>query len=122
MDQREVKPIQLISVKDLKTRMEGASEGWLVDVRTVDEYLYLHAPDVRCVIPHTEMMASLDLLPEDRNTPIFLICRSGNRSGKVARQLTDLGYRQVFNVAGGMIAWVDLGYPTESGPGVLERS
>lgn len=122
MDQREVKPIKLISVMDLKSRMDVPSDGWLVDVRSADEYRNLHAPNVKCVIPHTEVVTSLDRLPTDRDTPIYLICRSGNRSGKVARQLTDLGFSEVFNVAGGMLAWVDFGFPTESGPGVLERS
>lgn len=120
MDPRETKPVRLISVLELKSRMENTPEGWLVDVRSADEYRNAHAPGVKRVIPHTEVAASLDLLPTDRNTPIYLICRSGNRSGKTARLLTDLGYSEVFNVAGGMLAWADLGFPIEHGPGVLE--
>ncbi len=119
MEQREVKPIRLISVFDLKKKMDDGPDGWLVDVRSADEYRTLHAPGVKCVIPHTEVASSLEHLPADRTTPIFLICRSGNRSGKTARLLTDLGFSEVFNVAGGMLAWVEMGLPTERGPGVL---
>jgi rhodanese-related sulfurtransferase len=122
MDQREPQPIKLISVSDLKDRVDGAADSWLVDVRTVEEYRHLHATSVKCVIPHTEVGTSLERLPADKGTPIYLICRTGNRSGKVARLLTDLGFSAVYNVSGGMMAWMELGFPTESGPGVLERS
>lgn len=120
MEQPPAQPVKLISVSDLKSQLDGGTSGWLVDVRSQDEYRHLHAPGVKRVIPHTEIPSALDRLPSDRATPIYLICRSGNRSGKVARLLNELGYSDVFNVTGGMLAWVERGYPTESGPGVLE--
>ena len=40
-----------------------------------------------------------------REETIVIVCRSGNRSGKATRTLMDVGFRDVFNMGGGMIAW-----------------
>jgi len=51
-------------------------------------------------VAHSEPWAGH--VPRDRD--VLLICRSGNRSGSAQRQLQQLGYQRVFNVAGGMNA------------------
>ena len=40
-----------------------------------------------------------------RDPTLVIVCRSGNRSGKATRTLMDAGFRDVFNLGGGMIAW-----------------
>ena len=45
----------------------------------------------------------------DRDTPVILYCRSGNMSEQASRALVELGYTQVWDVPGGMIAWEDSG-------------
>lgn len=37
----------------------------------------------------------------DKNSPVVLMCRSGDRSSRAANLLTDLGYRNVYSVVGG---------------------
>lgn len=45
-------------------------------------------------------------------TPVIMVCRSGNRSGAVANAMTkQLGYSKVYNLAHGMIGWVNGGHP-----------
>lgn len=51
-------------------------------------------------------------LPEiDRDRPVIVVCRSGNRSAQVADALTDAGYA-ADTMGGGMIAWQRAGLPT----------
>jgi rhodanese-related sulfurtransferase len=64
-----------------------------------------------------------DLLKQvngDRNAPIGLICRTGNRTSQVARYLEAQGFTQVFNIKEGMAGsgagpgWIKRGLPVES--------
>lgn len=50
-------------------------------------------------------------LPEDKETPLFFICRSGGRSAKAAEMAKNAGYAKVFNVDGGTLAWQAMGLP-----------
>ena len=41
----------------------------------------------------------------DKTEPVYLYCRSGNRSMKAARQLVSLGFEKVYDLAGGYLVW-----------------
>lgn len=61
-------------------------------------------------IPYTDIQNNLSKLPADKSSKIFLYCRSGNMSDIAARALVKLGYTNVWNLDGGMIAWKQAGY------------
>lgn len=47
-----------------------------------------------------------------KNDPVILICRTGNRTDKLARQLMEEhGYTQVYNVEHGIVAWIAANNP-----------
>ena len=62
-------------------------------------------------IPFDEVEENLDKLPSDRSAQLVLYCRSGGMSAISARTLVGLGYSNVWNVDGGMIAWEEAGNP-----------
>lgn len=47
----------------------------------------------------------------DKDQDIVLICRSGNRSGRVAEALVRRGFKKVMNMTGGMLAYTAAGLP-----------
>jgi rhodanese-related sulfurtransferase len=55
----------------------------------------------------------------DRNAPIALICRTGNRTSQVQRYLQSVGFTQVYNISEGMAGsaagpgWIKRGLPVE---------
>lgn len=49
------------------------------------------------LIPHTEIVESVSELFPDKDTEIYLYCRSGNRSGQATEALTQAGYTDVSN-------------------------
>lgn len=60
----------------------------------------------------------------DHSKPIYVICRTGNRSGKAQQKLNALGFKNVVNVQGGFNAWQNEGLAfqrDESAPWDLER-
>lgn len=62
-------------------------------------------------IPFDEIEQHLDELPADKGARVVLYCRSGSMSATSARVLVGLGYTDVWNLDGGMIAWKQAGYP-----------
>ncbi len=87
--------------------------AWLLDVREDDEWAAGHAPDATH-IPLGQLGARTGELPADEE--IYVICRSGHRSGRATQALNGAGWRAV-NVAGGMQDWAAAGRPmtTDSG-------
>lgn len=64
-------------------------------------------------IPYDRIGQSLDRLPEDRDAKIVLYCRTGRMSAEAARTLVGLGYENVWDLEGGMVAWEEAGLPLE---------
>ena len=79
-------------------------EVQLIDVRTPEEF----------AAGHVEGAVNIDFLSEDflekmakldKNKPLLLYCRSGNRSGKATLQLYEEGFRNITDMKGGYQAW-----------------
>ncbi len=47
----------------------------------------------------------------DKNAPVVLICRTGNRTDALARELAEMGYTQIYNVRDGITRWISEGHP-----------
>jgi rhodanese-related sulfurtransferase len=95
-----------ISVDQLNEMME-TEEFTLVNVHIPYEG---DIPDTDLSIPYNDLESHLDQLPEDKNAPLILYCRSGSMSTQAAETLVDLGYTNIMEVDGGMNAWRSAGY------------
>jgi rhodanese-related sulfurtransferase len=76
----------------------------ILDVRTAREYDRSHLANAQ-LIPVGVFQNSLDEIKADKEDPIFLYCRSGNRSTVASRILIDAGYKQVINLRHGINDW-----------------
>ncbi|GHC97684.1 sulfurtransferase [Nocardiopsis terrae] len=80
---------------------EVPEDVYLLDVREDDEWRTGHAPGA-VHIPLGTLGERADEVPRDRR--VYVICRSGGRSGQATMALNQAGWDAV-NVAGGMQAW-----------------
>ncbi len=62
-------------------------------------------------LPFDQVEANLARLPTHKSARVVLYCRSGSMSSIAARALVKLGFTDVWNLDGGMIAWQEAGYP-----------
>jgi rhodanese-related sulfurtransferase len=85
----------------------------LLDVREDDEWQRGHAADAQH-IPMGEVPARLNEI--DPRATLYVICKGGGRSQKVAQFLAGNGYEPV-NVSGGMLAWANAGRPVVTDDG-----
>ena len=64
-------------------------------------------------IPYNEIEQNLDKLAADKSARIVLYCRSDRMSRIAAETLVGLGYTNIWNLDGGMLAWEQAGLPLE---------
>ncbi len=60
-------------------------------------------------IPFDQMEANLSKPPAGKGARVILRCRSRSMSATPARTLVKLGYTNMWNLEGGMIAWKQAG-------------
>jgi rhodanese-related sulfurtransferase len=88
-----------INPQEAKKRLENEKEIILLDVRTKEEYKSGHIED-SILIPVDDLEANAENTLKDKSAPVFVYCRSGNRSVSAANILLKLGYTNVYNLGG----------------------
>jgi molybdopterin/thiamine biosynthesis adenylyltransferase/rhodanese-related sulfurtransferase len=89
----------------------------LVDTREPHEYEEAHIEGGRLVPPGLLRDEIAAVVP-DKSQRVLLYCRSGNRSGKAAEEMLDLGYENVANIGGGILEWQEQGLPVVTAAGL----
>lgn len=107
--------IKSASVQEAYEALQQIKDAVMIDVREqaeVDEV----APSVGIFFPmskiNPETFAKDCKVRQDQ--PIYLFCRSGGRSMRVAEALTKHGFKDLTNVSGGIIAWQAHGLPLKN--------
>jgi rhodanese-related sulfurtransferase len=100
-----------IDVVELAAQHEAGAV--VIDVRETDEWLEGRVPG-SVHIPLGEVVERIDEVPTTGT--VYVICGRGPRSAKAVEHYRSVGVDAV-NVAGGTVAWVDEGFPVDSGPG-----
>jgi rhodanese-related sulfurtransferase/rubrerythrin len=97
-------PVASLDAEEAQAFMAARPEdGYtILDVRQPGEYAAEHLPGAR-LIPLPELNDSLDRLAADK--PIIVHCASGGRSRVAAQLLAGQGFKEVYNLQGGIKAW-----------------
>ncbi len=100
----DIDPKELIQKKD---------QVFLVDVRQPDEFTgeLGHIPGAKLIVLDT-LEDHIQELPRDK--AIVFVCRSGGRSARASSWAIAAGFKEVYNLKGGMLLWNELHLPTEA--------
>lgn len=83
-----------------KVRKLVESGAYIIDVREIREYENGHIKGAKN-IPLSQLRERINEIPKD--IPVYLHCRTGQRSYNAALALQNLGYRNVYNVTGSFL-------------------
>ncbi len=93
------------------TAAMASGNARVIDVREQFEYSDGHVAG-SVWLPMSSVPANVDEFRGD--APVYVICRTGNRSGQVVMWLARQGVEAI-NVQGGIVAWQQAGHPIATG-------
>ena len=111
-----------ITIEDMIKNIESGEKAVIVDVRTQAEWVGTGVPLVadtetltNTIVYPPEMLSNDNFLPDlqetvNVDTTIYFVCRSGRRS-QISSTIADENGYKCYNVLGGMMDWIEKGYP-----------
>lgn len=86
--------------------------GVLLDVRTPGEYAQGYIEGAELVdVTSADFYSSLEALSIAKDSPVYVYCRSGNRSKKAMKMLQSQGYTEIYELNRGIMGWQQAGLP-----------
>jgi sulfur-carrier protein adenylyltransferase/sulfurtransferase len=92
-----------ITARDLKARLDRGDDLYILDVREPHEYQIGHINGT--LIPLGDLAGRIHELDSSREIVVY--CRSGKRSADAIRFMQQAGFRKLWNLKGGILAWSD---------------
>ena len=108
------KPSHMLSVAELKQRLDKGDDILVLDVRGTEEYVgdLGHIKGSRNIAIE-DLPRHLEELKAYRQRPIVIVCRTDHRSAKAAQILTQAGFSNVAILQGGMAQWNRICLPVD---------
>jgi rhodanese-related sulfurtransferase len=101
--------VPVIYANELREWIAGKNNFLLLDSRGYDEYKVSHIRNSKWV--GYEHFNRFTMREENKMIPIVVYCSIGYRSEKVGEKLKSYGFKNVFNLWGGIFDWVNKGLP-----------
>ena len=101
-----------LNVSEFKKLVEANPTGQIIDVRTPEEQAQGYVTGAKFV-DFFEANFDTEIAKLDKTKPVYVYCKSGGRSGKAMKKMNSMGFSEVYNLNGGMMAWEGAKYPTK---------
>ena len=96
--------VNTIDAKLFAEKLKTNENLQLLDVRTPEEYSVEHIGDAKNVNWNgDDFVAKVNSY--DKSKPIFVYCKVGGRSAQAANKLAELGFKEIYNLDGGIMKW-----------------
>lgn len=102
---KNVGPDQFDKLRQSKTNV-------VLDVRTKKEYQEGHLPGA-ILIDFTEDSFAKEVAKLDTNKTYLVHCAAGGRSARACKKMEQLGFKNLYNLEGGLTGWQKAGKPVE---------
>lgn len=96
--------ITKINFEKAKEMLDENSQCILLDVREESEFCISHAEGAQCLPVDSIDNKTASLAIDSLDTPVIVYCKTGSRSELAAQRLSELGYRNIFDL-GSVVGW-----------------
>jgi len=103
--QENTQVYEVLSYDDFKNQISN-DNVLLFDVRTMDEFNSGHLKGSINIDFYEEKLFDKFFKKVNKSKPIYIYCRSGNRSKKSSEKLKKLGFVKIFDLEGGYKNWI----------------
>jgi thioredoxin 1 len=93
-----------LSAEDFNKKLSVSKDLTLVDVRTPEEFSKGHLVNAQNIDYNGDNFKQ-EISKVDKTKPVYVYCLSGGRSGNAAKELRSLGYKEVYELDGGILKW-----------------
>lgn len=93
-----------LSTTEFSDKMKELPEAPVIDVRTEEEFSRGHLQNAKNIVwPGKDFEKQISAL--DKSKPVFVYCLSGSRSATAADAMRSDGFKEVYELNGGLIKW-----------------
>ena len=103
--QENTQVYEVLSYDDFKNQINN-DNVLLFDIRTMDEFNSGHLKGSINIDFYEEKLFDKFFKKVNKSKPIYIYCRSGNRSKKSSEKLKKLGFVKIFDLEGGYKNWI----------------
>ena len=101
--------IPLLTASELNKKLERKDQVFLLDAREKSEFDVSRLPSARWVGYNDFSVSRVKNI--SKNDQLVVYCSIGYRSEKIAEKLKKAGYKNIYNLYGGIFDWANSGYP-----------
>jgi thioredoxin len=104
----------VLDAKTFSEKLKATTNGVLLDVRTEEEFAKEYIEGALLADWNSDdFQRRIDAI--DKNAPVFVYCLSGGRSSSAAAAMRKQGFKEVYELQGGILKWKSAGLPVVSG-------
>tara|TARA_B100000768_G_scaffold41307_1_gene40180 strand:- start:951 stop:1322 length:372 start_codon:yes stop_codon:yes gene_type:complete len=96
---------EILNYDEFKNKISN-NDVLLFDIRTMEEYNLGHLKGSINIDFYEEKLFNKFFKKVNKTKPIYIYCRSGNRSKKSSEKLKDLGFLKIYDLEGGYKNWI----------------
>jgi len=106
LSQENTNAYEVLSFDDFKNKI-SKNDVLLFDVRTMEEFNSGHLKGSVNIDFYDEKLFDKFFKKVKKSEPIYIYCRSGNRSQKSSEILKKLGFVKIYDLEGGYKNWIN---------------
>jgi rhodanese-related sulfurtransferase len=108
----QAQTVKKLDPQNFDKKLREFKDPVLVDVRTTGEYAQGHLPNALLIdIFSNDFKSRVGKL--DKSKPVFVYCKAGSRSSSAVEVLSGMGFKDIYDLSGGIIAWRQANKPIE---------